>query len=65
MNWIDVACWAAATLILICVAIVVICEVRDRANRGMRVSNGQVYRERVTKTLPDNWLRDFHERDYK
>ena len=49
--------------IIACVGVILYCVGRDRAARGMRVTNGQVYQERVTKTLPDEWLKSFYERD--
>lgn len=35
---------------------------RDQRNRGMRVKNCEVERERVTITLPSFAMRDFKER---
>lgn len=49
---------------LACIGILVYCVARDRANRGMRVSHGKVYRERITKTIPGGWLERFNERTY-
>jgi hypothetical protein len=48
--------------VIACIGVILYCVGRDRASRGMRVKNGQVYRERVTKTLPDEWLKNFYER---
>jgi hypothetical protein len=61
---IHIAMGTAIFLVVLCFAIVFGCELRDRRNRGRRVTNGEVYRERVTIGLPDNWLRDFKDRTY-
>jgi hypothetical protein len=61
----NLCAWIAGALVVALLGFVAYVELRDRANRGMRVSNGRVYRERVTKTIPGNWLETFNERDYK
>jgi hypothetical protein len=65
MTWAPALIWTFGGLILLCAAVVLWPEMRDRKNRGMRVRNGEVYRERITRTLPDNWLRDFADRNYE
>lgn len=65
LTWVQALVWCGGFLILFCAAVVLWPELRDRKNRGMRVSNGQVKRECITRTLPDNWLRSFHDRNYE
>lgn len=58
MSWVQSLSLAALALFLVCVAIVLYCVIRDRQNRGMRISNQEIQRENVTISIPFS-LRDF------
>lgn len=62
MTWLAALAWSAVGLILICVAIVAFCVLRDRSLRGRRISNQEIQRERITITLPNFAMRDFKDR---
>jgi hypothetical protein len=47
---------------LACIVLVAWIVARDRALRGMRVSDGEIRREDITPSLPNDWMRQFHER---
>jgi len=65
MGWITALSLLALAGILFCAIVVGYACWWDRQLRGARrVSNTRVTRERVTVSLPSNWLRDFHEREY-
>jgi hypothetical protein len=65
MDWLTCATWGALVLFFVCVFIVAYFEIRDRRNRGIRIDNGKLYREKITRTLPDDWMKSFHARDYR
>jgi len=62
MNWSPAFAWIALILFALCVGIVAYFPLRDRRLRGIRISNREINRERVTITLPNWAMRDFKER---
>jgi hypothetical protein len=36
--------------------------IRDRSMRGRRISNGEIRREDITLSIPNDWMDTFHER---
>lgn len=52
MSWVGALSLLCILGFLACVLIVAYCEIKDRRNRGMRISNGEINRERITPSIP-------------
>ena len=64
MTWLTAAIGCAIGLFVICAVILAWCCIRDMRLRGVRVSNREIERERITITMPSFALRDFKNRSY-